>query len=184
LNTENLSTLKIHKLTQAQYDRELEEGRIDEAALYLTPEEDIDLSGYATEIYVDNAISAIPTPDVSGQVNAALEIAKSYTDSEITEWVGDKKVSEQISTAITPLTSEIANKANSSHGNHVPTTEVANNARFLRNDNTWQAVAPENIGASASGHKHTKSEITDIKTENWTFTLEDGSTVTKAVYVG
>lgn len=46
--TENLSTLKIHKLTQAQYDRELESGRIDENAIYLTPDEDIDLSGYAT----------------------------------------------------------------------------------------------------------------------------------------
>lgn len=39
--TENLSTLKIHKLTQAQYDRELEAGNIDESALYLTPEEEI-----------------------------------------------------------------------------------------------------------------------------------------------
>lgn len=38
--TENLSTLKIHKLTQAQYDRELEVGNIDPNALYLTPEED------------------------------------------------------------------------------------------------------------------------------------------------
>lgn len=38
--TENLSTLKIHKLTQAQYDRELEAGRIDATALYLTPDED------------------------------------------------------------------------------------------------------------------------------------------------
>lgn len=37
--TENLSTLKIHKLTQTQYDRELEAGRIDENALYLTPDE-------------------------------------------------------------------------------------------------------------------------------------------------
>lgn len=37
--TENLSTLKIHKLTQAQYDRELEAGRIDPSALYLTPDE-------------------------------------------------------------------------------------------------------------------------------------------------
>ena len=37
--TENLSTLKIHKLTQAQYDRELEAGRIDESALYLTSDE-------------------------------------------------------------------------------------------------------------------------------------------------
>ena len=38
--TENLSTLKIHKLTQAQYDRELEAGNIDPTALYLTPDED------------------------------------------------------------------------------------------------------------------------------------------------
>ena len=63
--------------------------------------------------------------------------------------------------------------------------------------------SPTDIGASAIGHKHTKSEITDfptsmtptahthskseitdLKTETWTFTLEDGSTVTKAVYVG
>ena len=36
--TENLSTLKIHKLTQAQYDRELAAGRIDENAIYLTPD--------------------------------------------------------------------------------------------------------------------------------------------------
>ena len=38
-------------------------------------------------------------------------------------------------------------KANTSHGNHVPATEQANNARFLRNDNTWQQVTPNNIGA-------------------------------------
>ena len=37
--TENLSTLKIHKLSQAQYDRELASGNIDENALYLTPDE-------------------------------------------------------------------------------------------------------------------------------------------------
>ena len=39
MNTENLTTLKIHKLTQAQYDRELANGSIDENALYLTPQE-------------------------------------------------------------------------------------------------------------------------------------------------
>lgn len=32
-------------------------------------------------------------------------------------------------------------------------------------------------------HTHTPSEV-GLTTENWTFTLEDGSTVTKAVYVG
>lgn len=38
--TENLSTLKIHNLTQEQYERELAAGRIDENALYLTPYEE------------------------------------------------------------------------------------------------------------------------------------------------
>lgn len=38
MNIENLSTLKIHKMTQKQYDRELEAGNIDENAIYLTPD--------------------------------------------------------------------------------------------------------------------------------------------------
>lgn len=46
----------------------------------------------------------------------------------------------------------LAGKAASSHGNHVPATETANNAKFLRNDNTWQTVTPANIGAAASSH--------------------------------
>lgn len=46
--TENLSTLKIHKLTKEQYERELAAGRIDENALYLTPDEAVDLSQYVT----------------------------------------------------------------------------------------------------------------------------------------
>lgn len=37
--TENLSTLKIHKLSQAQYERELAAGRINENEIYLTSDE-------------------------------------------------------------------------------------------------------------------------------------------------
>ena len=36
--TKNLATLKIHKLSQEQYDRELSAGHIDTDALYLTPD--------------------------------------------------------------------------------------------------------------------------------------------------
>ena len=36
---ENLSTLKIHKLSKKQYDKELAAGNIDKTALYLTPDE-------------------------------------------------------------------------------------------------------------------------------------------------
>ena len=44
--------------------------------------------------------------------------------------------------------------------------------------------SPSDIGAAKATHTHKKSEISDFPTtESWTFTLEDGSTVTKAVYV-
>lgn len=55
---------------------------------------------------------------------------------------------------------KLSGKANSSHGNHVPTTQTANNAVFLRNDNTWATVTPANIGAAASSHNHAASNIT------------------------
>lgn len=42
--------------------------------------------------------------------------------------------------------------AEKSHGNHVPQIETANNAKFLRNDNTWQTITPENIGAAEKSH--------------------------------
>lgn len=42
MNIENLSTLKIHKLTQEQYDRTLAEGNIDPNAIYLTPESSVE----------------------------------------------------------------------------------------------------------------------------------------------
>lgn len=37
--TENVSTLKINKLTNEQYNRELDAGNVDEKALYLTPDD-------------------------------------------------------------------------------------------------------------------------------------------------
>lgn len=46
--------------------------------------------------------------DASGAANTALSNAKAYTDAEITEWVGDKTVAAQISTAI-------ANKSDTGH---------------------------------------------------------------------
>jgi hypothetical protein len=44
--TENLSTLKIHKLTQEQYDRALAEGSLDNNAIYLTPDNKSSTGGY------------------------------------------------------------------------------------------------------------------------------------------
>lgn len=50
MTTQNLSTLKIHKLTKAQYERELAAGNIDANAIYLTPDEAVDLSEYVKSL--------------------------------------------------------------------------------------------------------------------------------------
>ena len=67
--TENLSTLKIHKLTKAQYEREFQAGNIDPNALYLTPDESVE---DAELITVD---------DIDAICGATVEVA---TLSEVT----------------------------------------------------------------------------------------------------
>ena len=107
--TEILSTLKIHKLTQEQYDEAVENGFLEDDALYLTPDEDIDLSGYATveqlkkkadaehshndiyytEVEVDTLLqnksdinhNHDSTYDAKGSADEALIQAKSYADN-------------------------------------------------------------------------------------------------------
>ncbi|MBQ7799642.1 MAG: hypothetical protein IJ370_04045 [Oscillospiraceae bacterium] len=49
MKTENLSALKIHKLSQKQFDRELAAGNIDETAMYLTPDEEPTLPAVTDE---------------------------------------------------------------------------------------------------------------------------------------
>lgn len=81
--------------------------------------------------------------------------------------------------------------ASTSHGTHVPAIETANNAKFLRNDNTWQTVTPENIGAATSSHTHSsyvnQNAFSNVKvgdttvaadTTTDTLTLVAGSNVT------
>ena len=51
--TQNLPTLRIHKLTQEQYDRESAAGRIEETAIYLTPDTSV------TKEYVDSLLNGL-----------------------------------------------------------------------------------------------------------------------------
>ena len=73
--------------------------------------------------------------------------------------------------------------ASVSHGNHVPTTETANNAKFLRNDNTWQTVTPANIGAAASSHGTHVSYSTTAPVMNGTASVGSAATVSRSDHV-
>ena len=68
---------------------------------------------------------------------------------------------------------KLSGKANSSHGNHVPATQSANNKVYLRNDNTWHTITPSDIGAQPAGsyatasHTHTATQVTQGATHRF-----------------
>ena len=131
----------------------------------------------ANKTVVDSALSASSTNPVQNKVvNTAI--------SNLSGLVGDKKVSEQISTAIAGKADTDHNHdtvyAAKSHGNHVPATETANNAKFLRNDNTWQTVTPANIGAAASSHGTHVTYATTSPVMDGTASAGSASTVARS----
>lgn len=83
--TENLSTLKIHKLTQAQYNRELENGNIDKSALYLTPDE----GDYYTKSEIDEKLEVvddkIDTP-ITAETGQTIVVKSVDENGKPTEW--------------------------------------------------------------------------------------------------
>ncbi len=91
--SEILPVLKIHELTQEEYDEKVANGTFDEDTLYLTPDEEIDLSQYAT----------------IEELNAKADLNHKHEDvnnsiTKLNNLVGNTKVSEQISTAIEDTT--------------------------------------------------------------------------------
>jgi hypothetical protein len=91
MKTENLSTLKIHKLTQAQYEREREAGRLDEGALYLTPDststgEGGGISEDAKNLLIEILRSCVYSSDKSSAITAlANALSVSIEDLPETE---------------------------------------------------------------------------------------------------
>lgn len=78
------------------------------------------------------------------------------------------------------ITPSAIGAAASSHGNHVPATETANNAKFLRNDNTWQTVTPANIGAAVVNHGTHVSYSTTAPVMDGTASAGSASTVARS----
>lgn len=85
MRTENISTLKINKLTQEQYDRAVEAGNIDETALYFTPDDfdENELRDFITTEDEDVKNS------VTSDFTLAIENAKSQLSSIINALDGE-----------------------------------------------------------------------------------------------
>lgn len=91
--------------------------------------------------------------DVTVGSNRKVNITVPTKTSELTN-NSDFATNASVASVKDELQANIDGKADSSHGNHVPTTQTASNKVFLRNDNTWATVTPANIGAAASSHTH------------------------------
>ena len=156
--TENLSTLKIHKLSQAQYDRELAAGRIDENALYLTPDEEIDLSGYATKEELNTKANISHNHD-----------GVYYTESEVDTLLSGKANSSHTHTIanVSGLQTALDGKASSSHGTHVSysttapvmdgTASVGTASTVARSDHKHPTDTSRAAQASLDSHTGNKS---------------------------
>ena len=59
---------------------------------------------------------------------------------------------DQLQTSMNKVKATLDKKANTSHGYHVPDTQSANNATYLRNDNTWHTIIPSDINAAPVTH--------------------------------
>lgn len=151
MKTENLSTLKIHKLSKEQYDRELAAGRIDETALYLTPDDAGDLDQFVTVDQLDAAIAAIPTPDVSGQISTHNTDTEAHAD--IRQFVTD---------SITQIpTPDVSGQINTHNSNTSAHPDIRNSiSSHTANTSNPHGVTAAQIGAAPTTHYQAASTIT------------------------
>lgn len=106
---------------------------------------------------VTEALKGLMSPEMLKKLNGIEERANAYTHPNSGAAGTYKSVSVNAQGHVTAGTNPttlagygITDAAAKEHGNHVPVLETANNARFLRNDNSWQAITPANIGATAA----------------------------------
>ena len=181
MKTETIHTtdLMIHKLTEEQYLRAKEEGKLDEstANLYLTTPSASAITELAVDGQVitytksDGTIGTITTQDTNTDTDTTYSAGAGLSLSETTfvntgvRSVNTGTANGTISVNTNGIDADVPVKglgsaaytdsstyAAVSHGNHVPNTQKADNSKFLRNDNSWQKVTPENIGAAAASH--------------------------------
>lgn len=137
-----------------------------------------------SKINVSDIVNNLTTNSTSKVLSAAQGVAIKTLIDALTEVVNSKSDSGHTHDGRyyteSEIDSKLSGKANTSHGNHVPTTETANNAKFLRNDNTWATVTPANIGAAASSHGTHVSYSSTAPVMDGTASVGSASTVARS----
>lgn len=118
----------------------------------------------AAQTYADNKIAALvdSAPDAMNTLN---ELATAINDHQ-----------DVYTAYVEEMTTALAGKANSSHGNHVPEVQTASNKVFLRNDNTWATITPANIGAAPTSHASSATTYGVSSASNYGHAKASGTT--------
>ncbi len=171
LITENLSTLKIHKLTQEQYDRELAAGNIDENAIYLTPDAEEEVRYIAqdtapddtTVLWVDTSDDTSDFKQIS--IDTSLSISGYAADAKA---VGDALEEKQPKgNYLTEIPSEyVTEEELSTKGYLTGYTETDPTVPAWAKESTKPTYTASEVGADASGTASSLVEAHDTATDS------------------
>ena len=103
--TENLSTLKIHQMTQAQYDRESKAGNLEAYYIYLTPDEEKVQNFLYDEFapIINNAVATLRT-STSYSVNNGIKLVTGESYRIVSNALGIDEVKAAISSTAVTIT--------------------------------------------------------------------------------
>lgn len=138
MKTENVSTLKIHKLTQEQYDRELATGNIDETALYLTPDEEIDLSPYATIEQLNTKADSVHSHDDMYYTEAEMDSKLDTVNASISNITSGSVSVAKADEAVRAISAASADEA--THATSADSANRANNAAQATKDASGNVI--------------------------------------------
>lgn len=189
-NPQTIPSLVIHKLSQAQYDREREAGRLDPNAIYLTPEEDIvletEISKNSTDQQIPSAKAVYDSETRSKEYAAqAISEATSNLDVKIVQTgaAANEKIavveqnlaaqSNEIETVKGDLTSH-ATSSNSQFG--LVREELANaNAETLKTAKEYSDANKNSAVSEANAYTNQEIEklVTDTEFEGVLSTIQD-----------
>jgi hypothetical protein len=136
--TEVLSTLKIHRMTQEQYDQALANGTLDDNALYLTPDDNSDLGDYVT----------------IEQLNNKADIVHSHNDIYYTETEIDDLLDETANT----IKNDLLNGAGTAY-------DTLKELGDLIDDNVDAIEALETVASGKADADHIHNDIYYTETE-------------------
>ncbi len=123
--------------------------------------------------------------DVLVKVLLDTELNRAYVQNADTNAYLEAKLSEKYSPDNKPSPSDIGASAAGHKHTKSEITDFPTSMTPTSHTHKKSEITDFPTSMTPTAHTHTKSQITDFPTtETWTFTLEDGSTVTKAVYVG